>query len=110
MKAKNSIEDLTRCNVAAIAAMETTASQVSSRGERLAERLAAFVGSWKFLIVQTLILVSWLTVNVAIWSTHWDPYPFILLNLALSFQAAYTAPVLMISQNRQLKLSERRNH
>ena len=48
--------------------------------------------------------------NLAAWTNHWDPYPFILLNLALSFQSAYAAPILMISQNRQAKLSERRNH
>ena len=90
--------------------MEKAASQVRTRGERLAEWLATLVGSWTFLIVQTLILLSWLTLNVAMWISHWDPYPFIILNLALSFQSAYAAPILMISQNRQAKLNERRNH
>jgi uncharacterized membrane protein len=59
------------------------------------------VGSWPFIIVQTLILTAWITLNVAGWIQHWDPYPFILLNLALSFQAAYTAPIIMMSQNRE---------
>jgi uncharacterized membrane protein len=57
-----------------------------------------------------VILLVWLTLNISAWVRHWDPYPFILLNLVLAFQAAYAAPILMISQNRQAKLSERRNH
>jgi uncharacterized membrane protein len=108
--AKQSIEALTQRNVAIIAEMEKASSQVRTRGERLAEWLATLVGSWTFLIVQTLILLSWLTLNIAMWISHWDPYPFILLNLALSFQSAYAAPILMISQNRQSKLNDRRNH
>jgi uncharacterized membrane protein len=48
-----------------------------------------------------VILIAWLALNVGAWVNTWDPYPFILLNLALSFQAAYTAPFIMISQNRQ---------
>jgi uncharacterized membrane protein len=110
MEPKKSIEALTQRNVAIIAEMEKAASLVRTRGERLAEWLASLVGSWTFLIVQTLILLSWLTLNIAMWISHWDPYPFILLNLALSFQSAYAAPILMIAQNHQAKLSERRNH
>jgi uncharacterized membrane protein len=110
MEPKKSIEALTQRNVAIIAEMEKAASQVRTRGERLAEWFASLVGSWTFLIVQTLILLSWLTLNIAMWISHWDPYPFILLNLALSFQSAYAAPILMISQNRQAKLNDRRNH
>ena len=98
---KKSIESLTLRNVAIIAEMEKAASQSRTRGERLAEWVATMVGSWTFLIVQTVILLSWLTLNIVIWIKHWDPYPFILLNLALSFQSAYAAPILMISQNRQ---------
>ncbi len=105
-----SIEELTRRNVAIIAEMETAASQVRTPGDRVAEWLASLVGSWTFLIAQTLILVAWLILNLFMWIEHWDPYPFILLNLALSVMSAYAAPILMISQNRQAKLSERRNH
>ena len=54
----------------------------------------------------TFILVLWIILNWIAWTNHWDPYPFILLNLALSFQSAYAAPILMISQNRQAKLNE----
>ena len=56
------------------------------------------MGSWTFIIVQSVILALWIALNVIAWIEHWDPYPFILLNLALSFQAAYAAPFIMISQ------------
>jgi uncharacterized membrane protein len=59
------------------------------------------MGSWTFIIVQSALLIVWIIMNVLAWIRHWDPYPFILLNLALSFQAAYAAPIIMMSQNRQ---------
>jgi uncharacterized membrane protein len=110
MEPLRSIAQLTHKNVAIIAEMEKADSNVRSRGERVADRIAAWVGSWPFLIGQTVILVLWILLNVSAWLNHWDPYPFILLNLALSFQSAYAAPIIMISQNRQAKLAERRNH
>jgi uncharacterized membrane protein len=70
-------------------------------GDRVSDGVAATVGSWKFIIIQSVILVIWMVLNVTAFIEHWDPYPFILLNLVLSFQAAYTAPVIMMSQNRQ---------
>ena len=70
-------------------------------GERVADRVADTIGSWPFIITQTLILVVWIVLNVTAWIKRWDPYPFILLNLMLSFQAAYSGPVIMMSQNRQ---------
>jgi uncharacterized membrane protein len=70
-------------------------------GERVSDRVAAIVGSWRFIIIQSTVLVIWMVLNVVGWMAHWDPYPFILLNLVLSFQAAYTAPIIMMSQNRQ---------
>ena len=69
-------------------------------GQRAADRVAAIVGSWPFIGTQSLILVGWAWVNLLAWTHHWDPYPFILMNLFLSLQAAYTAPMLMMSQNR----------
>jgi uncharacterized membrane protein len=72
-----------------------------TRGQRIADGLAAVMGSWPFIIVQSIILAIWIALNVAAYVNHWDPYPFILLNLALSFQAAYAAPIIMMSQNRQ---------
>ena len=73
----------------------------STRGERAADRVAMIVGSWRFIIIQSILLVIWIILNVTAWVQHWDPYPFILMNLFLSMQAAFTAPVIMMSQNRQ---------
>jgi uncharacterized membrane protein len=70
-------------------------------GQRIADALALMMGSWTFIIIQSTILAIWITLNAIAWMRHWDPYPFILLNLALSFQAAYAAPIIMMSQNRQ---------
>ena len=70
-------------------------------GQRIADIVASTMGSWRFIIIQSTILMAWLALNVTAWVNHWDPYPFILLNLALSFQAAYAAPFIMMSQNRQ---------
>ena len=75
--------------------------EILTPGERMADSFALVMGSWKFMIVQSLILAAWIVANVMAWVQHWDPYPFILLNLALSFQAAYAAPIIMMSQNRQ---------
>src|SRR5579864_8925668 len=68
---------------------------------KIADRFASVVGSWRFIIIQSIILAVWLAMNVVGYVYHWDPYPFILLNLVLSFQAAYAAPIIMMSQNRQ---------
>jgi uncharacterized membrane protein len=76
-------------------------------GQRVADSVAATMGSWTFIIAQSVILAIWIVVNVVAWIDHWDPYPFILLNLALSFQAAYAAPFIMISQNRQAERDRR---
>jgi uncharacterized membrane protein len=70
-------------------------------GQRIADQVAATMGSWRFIIIQSTLLLGWITINITAWINHWDPYPFILLNLALSFQAAYAAPFIMMSQNRQ---------
>jgi len=76
-------------------------------GQRLADGLAGLMGSWHFIVVQSAILVIWLMLNVTSWVRSWDPYPFILLNLGLSFQAAYAAPIIMMSQNRQQDVDRR---
>jgi uncharacterized membrane protein len=72
-----------------------------SAGQLMADRITSLVGSWRFIISQSLLLGAWLVVNGIGWALSWDPYPFILLNLVLSFQAAFTAPIIMMSQNRQ---------
>ena len=68
---------------------------------RFAEGIARFLGTGRFLAVQTIIVVVWITLNVAAVRLRWDPYPFILLNLAFSTQAAYAAPLILLAQNRQ---------
>ncbi|HTT98994.1 MAG TPA: DUF1003 domain-containing protein [Rhizomicrobium sp.] len=72
-----------------------------SIGQRIADVVASTMGSWSFIIIQSTILFFWIVLNITAYIEHWDPYPFILLNLALSFQAAYAAPFIMMSQNRQ---------
>jgi uncharacterized membrane protein len=69
-------------------------------GAWLADIVAAAVGSWRFILIQSFLLAAWIAGNAVIGGTAWDPFPFILLNLLLSFQAAYTAPIIMMSQNR----------
>ncbi|WP_218079517.1 DUF1003 domain-containing protein [Anthocerotibacter panamensis] len=70
-------------------------------GNQVSDVVAATVGSWRFILVQSALLTLWIILNLTAWMGHWDPYPFILLNLVLSFQAAFTAPIIMMSQNRQ---------
>jgi uncharacterized membrane protein len=69
-------------------------------GAWLADAVAAAVGCWRFIVIQSSLLAAWITGNALVGSGAWDPFPFILLNLMLSFQAAYTAPIIMMSQNR----------
>ena len=78
-----------------------------SRGQRIADVVADTMGSWRFIIAQSLLLTVWVVLNMIGWIKAWDPYPFILLNLALSFQAAYAAPIIMMSQNRQQDIDRR---
>lgn len=70
-------------------------------GSRLADAVANGMGSWKFIILQTVFVIVWMSLNLAAYTYHWDVYPFILLNLLFSTQAAYAAPIIMMSQNRQ---------
>jgi len=79
----------------------------SSFGEHLADAVATGMGSWRFIIIQTIIVLIWMMANVVGFVYHWDIYPFILLNLVFSTQAAYAAPIIMMAQNRQ---SERDRH
>jgi len=76
-------------------------------GQRIADTVAATMGSWNFIIIQSVILLIWIILNVTAYVQQWDPYPFILLNLALSFQAAYAAPFIMMSQNRQADIDRK---
>ncbi len=76
-------------------------------GDRIADSVANNMGSWRFIIIQTIFVICWMVLNVIAFMNHWDPYPFILLNLIFSTQAAYAAPIIMMAQNRQ---NERDRH
>ena len=69
-------------------------------GARIADRVTGFLGSWRFVILQTVLVALWLTGNAYLLSKPFDPYPFILLNLAFSTQAAYAAPLILLAGNR----------
>ena len=68
---------------------------------RFSEGIARFLGTGRFLVGQTVVVAVWITINVVAVQARWDPYPFILLNLAFSTQAAYAAPLILLAQNRQ---------
>lgn len=73
----------------------------ASFGARIADRMSAGIGSWTFLIVQTIAVALWVALNITGFVQHWDVFPFILLNLMFSVQAAYTGPILLLAGNRQ---------
>jgi uncharacterized membrane protein len=88
-----------------------TQSPNRSFGQRAADEITQWLGSWTFIIIQSVILGVWITLNLTQLIFHaWDPYPFILLNLTLSFQAAYAAPIIMMSQNRQAEIEAKIAH
>ena len=110
MRRARSVSELTRRNIEAIAKMERAFEEQRTFGERVADGFAAVVGSWPFIVAQSVVLAAWVVLNCLAWALQWDPYPFILLNLVLSFQAAYASPIIMMSQNRQARLMDQRNH
>ncbi|OUL26349.1 hypothetical protein BV378_13080 [Nostoc sp. RF31YmG] len=87
---------------------QTASTENWTRGQRLADKLASHVGSWKFLICQSSVLAGWIGMNLMPGVPHWDESPFIMLNLVFSFASAYTAPIVLMSQNRQSD-TDRRN-
>lgn len=78
-------------------------------GERAADNMAAFVGSWKFIWGQSIFIAAWITLNSVAFVYHWDPFPWILLNLCMSTQAMYASPFIMLSQNRQAAKDRQRD-
>lgn len=72
-----------------------------SSSDRLADKLTNILGSWKFIVIQTMFILAWASINLLGYFSHWDSYPFILLNLLFSVQSAYAAPIIMMAQNRQ---------
>src|SRR4051812_38819049 len=110
MKHGNSVSAVTEKNVKTVSKLEQSFHDKRTFGERMADGIANGIGSWTFIVIQGVLLIIWMTLNVAAWLNHWDPYPFVLLNLALSFQSAFAGPVIMMSQKRQGKMLERRDH
>jgi uncharacterized membrane protein len=103
------VTQVTQRNIEAVARMERESEASRTFGEWLADRFAIVVGSWTFILIQSLLLAAWMAMNALAWVYKWDAYPFILLNLVLSFQAAFASPIIMMSQNRQARLAEKRN-
>ena len=87
---------------------ENPAGEPDSLGQRAADTIARFAGSWAFIFSFTGVLVLWMVINVVLAARAFDPYPFILLNLVLSCVAAIQAPLIMMSQNRQEEKDRRR--
>ena len=87
------------------------AHEPRTAGERIADAASEAIGSWRFIIIQTALVIIWVIVNITGFILQWDPYPFILLNLMFSVQAAYTGPILLLAGNRQAakdrKMAER---
>jgi uncharacterized membrane protein len=110
MSSTTAIHDITQRNVELIAKMEAESERKRTRGERVADVLAKGVGSWAFLISQSVALLLWMLANLLAVIQPWDAYPFVLLNLVLSFQAAFATPIILMSQNRQNRITDRRNH
>lgn len=81
----------------------------ASFGDRLAAKITNAIATWKFILIQTGIIVGWTMYNLIVKKSAFDPFPFILLNLFLSFQSAYTAPAIMMSQKRQARNDQIRN-
>lgn len=83
-------------------------AETSSFGEKLASKVVGFIGSWRFIVFQSVILLAWIIANIILLYA-WDPYPFILLNLALSFQAAFASPLILMAQNLTERKDRRRS-
>lgn len=104
---KNTSETLQEMRAKAEARRQRRLGAAPSLADRAADWITNLVGSWRFILVQSALLATWIAWN-AVSAERIDPYPFILLNLLLSFQAAYTAPVIMMSQNRQAEIDRDR--
>lgn len=90
-----------QCNNCIGRKLEGDDNEMVTFGEIASDKVAETIGSWKFIIYQSCFLVLWVILNTIAWIYRWDPYPFIFLNLMLSFQAAYAAPIIQMAANRQ---------
>jgi uncharacterized membrane protein len=85
----------------AVIDVNKVADERLTMGQKIADGVAATIGSWRFIIIQSIVLTLWILLNSLAFTFHWDNYPYVLCNLALSFEAAFSAPFIMMSQNRQ---------
>ncbi len=81
-----------------------------TRGERIADWVYNNVGSWRFILIQSILVFAWVALNVTAYINPWDPYPFIFMNLIFSLQSAYTASLILMSQNRQDRLKSHNDY
>lgn len=88
--------------------LQNTSIETRTRGQHLADQLASQVGSWRFLIGQSVVLAGWIGLNSMPGVPHWDKSPFVMLNLVFSFASAYTAPIVLMSQNRQSEIDRKK--
>ena len=88
--------------------LQNTSIETRTRGQHLADQLASQVGSWRFLIGQSVVLAGWIGLNSMPGVPHWDNSPFVMLNLVFSFASAYTAPIVLMSQNRQSEIDRKK--
>ena len=107
---KGSVDDLTQRNVELIRQLEESAKQERTRSDLVAEAIANFCGSMTFVWVHVVWFGAWVVINVAPGVPHLDPFPFTFLTLVVSLEAIFLSTFILISQNHDTKISERRNH
>lgn len=105
-----SVDDLTRRNVELIRKLEESAKRERTRSDLVAEAIANFCGSMTFVWVHVVWFTAWVLINIAPGVPHLDPFPFTFLTLVVSLEAIFLSTFIMISQNHDTKISERRNH
>lgn len=103
-------EDLTRDNVQAILRLEETANANRDQTDRMADVIARFCGSFTFVWVHLISFSAWIVVNAVPGLPHFDPFPFTFLTLVVSLEAIFLSTFILISQNHETRLSERRNN
>jgi len=104
------VNQQTKENIQAIKSVEDSFHSERTFGQRMADGVAKVLGSWGFILIQSCLLIIWIIINTfGSDKLRWDAYPFILLNLGLSLQAAFASPIIMMSQNRQAALDQKRN-
>jgi uncharacterized membrane protein len=107
---KTSAEELTKRNVELIRQLEEAAKQERTKSDRIAEAIATFCGSMNFVWVHVIWFGGWITLNVVPGIEHFDPFPFTFLTLVVSLEAIFLSTFILISQNYDTRISNRRNH